>query len=286
MKANQHNQIEAYLSGEMNPEQLAKFESELQVNPELQQELSFQTEVIQGIGEYRKAELVARMEAINVSPVWWSFVEQFSALQYIGGAVVATIIGGAAWFAFQDTEELTVEPTDIKTIVIDTPSSNHYVWDLPIDEIESKTELITEEGREVEVLEEEKGNADNFSPVVAVPLVNDVEVEKEFVPEEAGEPEEISTKSTSKATPIDVEILESKGTKIKYRYYAGKLYLYGEFQSQPYEIIEINSASGRRIYLFHMNEYYGITPSDKPVSLEPISDSKLIQELSILREAK
>ena len=85
---------------------------------------------------------------------------------------------------------------------------------------------------------------------------------------------------------LDDEIIETKASKIKYRYYDGKLYLYGKFQQEPYEILEINSASGRRIYLYHLTNFYEISSSDKPVELKAIDNSKLIQELEILRKTK
>ena len=288
MQANQQNQIESYLSGQMNADQLAKFESELKVNPELQQELSFQSEVINGIGEYRKTELIARMDALKVPSAWWSAVQQSATVQYVGGIIITGLIGTGVWFAFQNDENIGSESTsDTNEIIIDAPKQEVIVWDLPLIVEEESPTVVPEEitSSENEEPSEIKKIREIFNPKVAVPSAGDVESEKDFVPEQAGEPSSIAETKES-TNPIGVEIIETKASKIKYRYYEGKLYLYGKFQQEPYEILEINSAAGRRIYLFHLDNFYQISSNDKPVELKAIANSKLIQELEILRKTK
>ncbi|MEQ9230349.1 MAG: hypothetical protein RIF46_06670, partial [Cyclobacteriaceae bacterium] len=78
MNLNQQQQIESYLAGEMSAKEISAFESQVEVNPELRQELHFQSEVISGIGEFRKAQLIARLDGLNVSTAWWSVVQHSS----------------------------------------------------------------------------------------------------------------------------------------------------------------------------------------------------------------
>ena len=296
MKANYQHQIEAYLSGEMSPDQLDKFEVELESNPELNQELNFQSEIIQGIGEYRKVELTTRLDALKVPSAWWSFVQNSTTLQYLGGTLIAASIGAGIWFGVRDDSEIT-EPSVGSSVVIDSPNRSLVEWNSPVEwnlpepitknakkEMKSVRSENTSELAENKKKETVREKTQSFNPVVSVPLAGDVQSEKNFVPEEVGEPSAVMANSSDR--PISVEIVDSKTLNVKYSYYDGKLFLYGKFRQQPYEILEINSAKQRKIYLYHLDTFYQILPSDKPVNLQVVTNTRLIQELTILRKTK
>jgi hypothetical protein len=294
MNLNQQQQIESYLSGQMSPEDASLFEAQVEVNPELRQEMNFQTEVIRGISEYRKIQLKTRLDAINVSANWWTTLQYSTLGQYIGGAIVVALIGGGVyWWADKWSD--------------DTANVNSAETEIPvtIEEIEPEVGMIPEAevaDEQEPLLANDKKSADEptkdtsteksktaptkkFNPNVKVPSAGNVNEEKAFNPDELPVPAE-STSEDVKAKSLEVEIVDTKSTRIRYRYYGGKLFLYGNFTHEPYEILEINSAKGRNIYLFHLRAYYEILPSDKPVGVQEITDQKLIQELSILRKAK
>ncbi|MEQ9229738.1 MAG: hypothetical protein RIF46_03590, partial [Cyclobacteriaceae bacterium] len=192
----------------------------------------------------------------------------------------------AYWYTTNAEEAL---PDAGNEIVVDAPVHEPVIFELP--EFESQFERIPEEANQGKVEEalvdvntqpkEEK----SFNPIVNVPNAGNVEAEKEFQPQQAPKPEEVEETEPAKKA-LEVEVVETKTSRIKYRYYAGKLFLYGKFQDEPYQILEINSAAGRRIYLHHLNTFYEIVQSDKPVNLTEVTNEKLIQELSILRKSK
>ena len=302
MNLNQHQQIEKYLSGQMSPEEASLFESQLDVNPELRQEMNFQSDVIQGISEYRKLQLKARLDSINVTSSWWTSLQYSSVAQYIGSAVLVAMIGGGIyWWADKwSVEEVDNIPVEVKIPVVEkdnqpelavTPDNKKETTDeksndsIAVTEGSDKISSVENEVKAESPAESEKPVVKQFKPKVQVPSAGNVNEEKSFSPDELPTPAE-STASAEKNTPVDVEVVDSKSSRIKYRYYAGKLFLYGNFTNEPYEILEINSSNGRSIYLYHMNAYYEILPSDKPVGVREIVDEKLIQELSILRKAK
>ena len=299
MNLNQQQQIESYLSGQMSPADASLFEAQLEVNPELQQELKFQTEVIRGISEYRKIQLKTRLDAINVSANWWTTLQYSTLGQYIGGAVVVALIsGGVYWWADKWSDDgLPNEGAQVETPI--SLSENEPEFPLiAVEEdgkekqqppIEDEKSIANHSGFEKvegdETARVEKTPTKKFSPKVNVPAAGNVDEEKAFNPDELPVPAE-STADSEKTKPVDVEVIDTKSTRIKYRYYAGKLFLYGNFATEPYEILEINSSKGRSIYLYHLKAYYEILPSDKPTGVQEITDQKLIQELSILRKAK
>jgi len=287
MNLDQQNQLESYLSGHMPPDEMKTFEASLGSNPELQQEVHFQSDIIKGIGEYRKSQLKARLDAIQVTPGYWFGLQGATIAQLTTGVATVLLIGAGSYWYFGtfETEEV-VQNTEVVEEEVITPTVN----DTPVsEEIEADqtSEKINESKQENKAVQSGDANtsAKTFEPRVAVPKSGDVEDEKEFTPDNLPTPEE-GEAVKQENTPIEVEVIDGRNAKIKYRYYAGKLYLYGDFTAEPYEILEINASSGRRIYLYHLNEYYEITPTDKPANVVAVTDTKLIQELTILRKEK
>ena len=73
---------------------------------------------------------------------------------------------------------------------------------------------------------------------------------------------------------------------LKYKYFDGKLFLYGDFNEQPYEILEINGVKERKLYLFFESKYFNIDVTDKVKELDQIVNPKLVNELDIIRNNK
>jgi len=297
MKPSQLQQIESYLSGQMTAHEKEAFEADLQANPELKQELDFQSDVIQGIGEYRKAQLKARLDAIDVSPAWWNLASQSSSVQAIVGALVIASVGlGIYFYDSDDAKEISNESS--QEIVINAPQQEDpLVWQVPelpkkgSDDVKNKN--IDQYPGDQQVFEkndlsktreqkaQNKSTAD-FNPDVVVPDAGGGTADAEFTPEALEAPEDDKTREKK---PIDVEVVDKRAKKIQYKYYSGKLYLLGDFGEEPYEILEVNSSEGRKIYLYHADEYYKISVSDKMKALQAIENKRLIRELAILRKA-
>ena len=265
------------------------FEDLLEVNPGLQQELQFQMDVIKGIGEYRKAQLLANLEAVNIGPAWLTFIQHNPIAQYIGGAIALSLIGGSVYF-FADTEQVsqvsqestgvaTVEPPLVEMVDFDLPEG--LVIEAPEELHNHETSMVEEQP--VVSAEAATNRVVGFTPSVHVPSVEDVEADPDFVPDDLPATD-IAEKPVNE--PIDVELVDTRSNRIRYRYYAGKLYLYGNFEQDPYEILEINSAEGRTVYLYHQESFYKIESSNEILPLEAIRDQRLIQELIILQKAK
>lgn len=282
MDANHTHQIESYLSGQMSAEEAAKFESLLEVNPELQEELAFQSETIQGIGEFRKAELKARLDALDPSTAWWTIAQLSPVGQFLGGSILVGLLSVGGYFLLSENagdpgNEITISAPEYipQPFMLELPDIEPVVQER--DQLETVVERVERNDKEVV-------DKSSFTPVVTVPSAGEVETEKAFVPEELPTPDEVDNQPEIET--VDVEIIESRSAKIKYRYYEGKLYLYGKFSDEPYQILEINSYAGRRIFLYHKNAFHTIRQSDKPLLLEQITDTKLIQELKILQKSK
>ena len=291
MKHRLQEKIDLYHSGRMNPEEASSFESELASDPSLTAESDFQSDIINGLKEYRKTQLKARLDAIDVSPVWFDFVQQSALLKSFGGVAVATLIGAGVYFVSEPKKD-----TSSEAILIDAPEpySLDLSWQIIPAEItkkenpklisvpEVKEEAIVEET--VVVTEVEEAATETFNPVFEAPIAKEIEDEEALKTSNLDNLPETSDKVASK--PIKVDYESTGALSIKYKYYDGKLFLSGDFDKAPYEILEINSADGRRIYVKYLDKFYRVGITDRLTTLPEVKNQSVIEELKLLRQNK
>lgn len=303
MTNQQLEQIDKYHSGRMSESEMASFEKQLESDPALKAVSDLQADIVDGLKEYRKLELKARLDAINVDPTWMEFIGQSALMKSMGGVIVASIIGTGIYF-LGEKDEQTKAGTPV-TINAPTNESLEYVWELgqeeadnsvnlALDKPEIAKESAMEEKSDVQGVEEQlareeqvaiKDDKEVFKPSFEAPAVADVEEESKF--KSAGLDELPGTSKTNGSeNPIDVETENNRSNIIKYKYYDGKLFLSGDFDKSTYEILEINSASGRRIYVYYIDTYYKVGTTDRLIELPVVKDKDVIKELELLRENK
>lgn len=309
--------IDAYLRNELDSEGIRAFENELAGDPTLQEELGFQQQVVKGLGEFRKAELKSRLTAINISTPWWEVGQILNpGLVKMTGAIVTAAFVGTGIFYFSDRNE-TKNVSDIPTVFEDDliqsePNNSYTLFEetseeapkviarLEISSSENKSTnssleaneatsvIYTESTRSTEDYElssEEK--SEDFVPEVALPNPGDGTEKVQFKSESAEIPLASNTDIINDSEQqIDIKTIQRSNEDIRYKYYEGKLHLYGDFKNNPYEILEINSTNSRQVYLYHNRRYYKLLTTDKILNLPQITDQLLIQELEIVRNNK
>lgn len=290
-------QIDNYHSGKMSPEEIASFESELNADPAIKAESDFQGDIVNGLKEFRKDQLKARLDAVDLAPSWIEFAQQSTLMKSFGGIAVATIIGTGVYLNAEKGESYNVDP-----IVIDAPNYEdpEFIWSLGLEDLPSvatkpvqqKTiassavvapiEVVKVEEKEEAIEEKEEMT---FNPSFDAPDAKTINDEEAMETSNLDElPEE--TVAEANETPINVETEITKAIKVKYKYYDGKLFLSGDFDRAPYEILEINSASGRRIYVKYLDKYYKVGVTDQLSDLPEVTDQAVIDELDLLRQNK
>lgn len=296
---NKQELIDQYHSGDLSPEQMADFENQLELNPELKAESDLQSEIIDGLKEFRKAELKSRLNAIDVSPGWMEFVQQSSLVKSFGGVAVATLIGSGVYL-YAERDETVPSSTD-NSIVISAPEmeQDEFNFDLSTLIVSEEVSDLKENQKSIAFSspisrveskdlnsKEEKGTGDKseaFVPEFSAPNANSVEDDSKFESSDLDAIPEVTATENSK---IDVITENVKNVNIKYKYYDGKLFLSGDFDQAPYEILEINSANGRRIYIQYLEKYYQVETAHKLSDLPEVTNQKLIKELHLLKENK
>ncbi len=296
----QIDQIDLYHAGQMSPEQEIAFEKELMSDPSLRAESDFQSDIINGLKEYRKLQLKARLDAIEVPTGLLAVAQQSVWVKTIGGIAVASLIG-MGFFLNTERESDSNREANIPVIASEDiwVSQNQYEvfnWSLE-PSMKAKVGVVSQSSISDSKNVEEKLNKTAVTEQQAVeheeeialdfiaPTVNDVadlSIATTALEEtKSSEPAEVAA-----ASPLDIEAINTRSNKIKYKYYDGKLFLSGNFEKKPYEIIEINGASGRRIYVLHNRKYYEVNATDRLRELPEVRNINLIQELRLIKANK
>ncbi len=309
-----NEQLDNYHSGRMSESEMADFNKLLESDPALKAENDFQSDIINGLKEYRKLELKSRLDAINVGPTWIEFAQQSALMKSFGGVIIASLIGTGIYLYGERTEDIASD--ELATVEAQEVESIDFVWSLGEEEDSNSTQSVELEKpqelpvhavaqnskTEESVISETTDTSDNlvvedlestseakqeevYKPSFEAPNAESISDETEF---ETTGLDEIpsSTSNVISENSIDVRSEITKSSIIKYKYYDGKLFLNGAFDKAPYEILEINSASGRRIYVYYIGSYYKVGNADKLTELPKVTNTDVINELKMLRENK
>ena len=306
--------IDAYLRNELGSEEIEAFESQLAGDPSLKEELGFQQQLIKGLGEFRKAELKSRLTAINITTPWWE-VGQFlnpGLVKLTSAIVTATFIGTGIYYFTQDNNpELAYLPTvfeedlqnrsseDVSFYMENTKEIPEAIVVEEIEELDAVSSLESSESSvEIEASSPESSTTSgetsehtdalkgDFVPEVDLPNPGDGSEENQFKSESAKIPLASNADIINATEQIDIKTSQRNNDEIRYKYYEGKLHLFGNFKENPYEILEINSSRSKQVYLYHNSRYYKLLTTDKVLTLPQITDRVLIYELEIVRNNK
>lgn len=291
-KLNHIEQIERYLEGTMSGEELQAFENLLDKDPMLKSEFELQEDIISAIKESRKAELKARLDNINVGTY---STGMSGAKLVLTGAITAAIGLGVYFYSQKDTEE---SPGEVKEqiIVEDTnvfvhPKEDNTASPAQAEQSDDLTlahNMVTEE-----VIIKEQGDeiAEETITIVATPEVTpptpiEAFEDTERIATEVKTPTNNLEESlaSTEVTAIEVGGEEDSQNSFHYKFYNNKLYLYGDFKNIPYELIELNTVSGKSLYLYYKGHFYYLELHQMEMSpLNQIKDQTLIGELEGLR---
>lgn len=291
-----HNeQIDLYLSNRMSDEEAIAFEQKVQEVPGLSEKLAYERMIIGGIQDFRKQQLKNHLASIPVgNQLWYSgFLSQAAKISY--GVLIASGVGLGLWSLLDDApadnlanevkEESTMEAQRVvekeeRNVISETPEIS-----LPESSVamSTKTEPVESAIPAIQKRKEEKTTHEVFVPVIEVP--DDESLIMEETGFESAALEEMAVGGEVATTLAIPDVLvESDGIQsLRYRYFDGKLNLYGDYSGDEYQILEINSSKGKMMYLFFKESYYALKPVSEVSVLKKITDSGLITELEIIR---
>ncbi|MDW3193968.1 MAG: hypothetical protein R8G66_16460 [Cytophagales bacterium] len=300
--SNQIETIDAYLRGELTPAEVSNFEAQLEKDPSLAEELAFQKQVVSGIQQARKLQLKNRLAQVDVAG--GSVAGQSTWLKVAGGVVLATLIGVVTWQLLPEEASASVAgeidaPTfEVREIpVIEVPEKTIIV-EAQLDQVAEGPKAIkvivpepvpSDESTTITPVETEEASEDNtvFAPQVDLPADESELDSSEFEPEDLEETFSNTVIESSDIDALNIERLDQKAKSLRYRYYDGKLALYGDFGDSPYQILEINQQDGgKQIFLFHADQYYRLESTKEEKKLDAIKDAALLSELQVFQNKK
>jgi hypothetical protein len=301
----EHNEhIASYLDGNMSLDQMQEFEKQLHTDPLLRSEFELQQDIIHTLQDFRKTQLKTRLDQVPVS----MGPSGLMGIKAAAAVVISGVIGLGAYLYFVTPTEETSSLAET-TIVDDQVQPQEKIITEAPQKVFEATETIVEP--EVEPQETE-----TIAPVVInkpVTKVSDVSTEnvnKEFIKEpspviispklinpdldEINMEESLEIPNASLAQEglinnnvVEVETAKKDGEMFHYQYYSGKLYLYGDFRGNPYEIIELNSTNGKRLFIYYNSIYYRIMDNQQEITpLDELTNVDIIKKLEIIQANK
>ena len=274
--------IEAYFNNELPEAEKQQLLNEIDSDPSLKTEFKFQQDVIDGIKAYRKKELIARLDNVQIAATGQSVL--LKALGVIGLAGIATV-STYMWVNNNSDKVLVEEKTDkIEQVIAETSEQS------------TKIDVAADQSKEEENIQESKSTSDKIIveketaptretttriPEIVIPEVMEPDSSSDAITEDKLEaPEAMNTTEINLSTSTNVEVKFSKKYNFHYQVKEGQLTLYGDFEDAPFEVIEMKTNKGIQSYLFYNDNFYSLNSNSKNIEpLDRIDNLSLIKEL-------
>lgn len=295
--SNYEELVSKYLEGDMTDVEKQDFEHQLAKDDALKEEYQFQKDIIQEVQSIRKAELISRLNNIQVPT---NYIYQYIGIKTAALVAVTVLIGlGAYYFLNNESVQSTsqVDLTKDQIVVADEesipqmPEAETATKDQSIEELESPSENLSATSSKKQTEKQEKIANAPTPTNIPKPEVSTPDVESAFNGEEFESEEDpldnvnsLDAVNKAESEKVEVETISDNKNGFHYQFYNNKLYLYGNFDDMPYEIIEFNADKTKLYFLYYDSTYYSLDNNQlKAAPLQELSDEELIDQLDELR---
>lgn len=298
--------IDAYLTGNLNPEDSSRLMESLGKDPALKEEFLLQKDLVQSLQNKRRAELKNRLNQIEVGTGYTA--PSALGLKFIAGAALVALLGTGTYFALNQADdqnenvpvitlaeekaapqsentEIANETAQIKvTEVSPAPKPEEKVTETASEEKASASQ--TPKADEKLTAAEENHNASASEKKAVKPAdetatapASAAEVVKPDVitffddQDPAGkapvaETPEDKLKNSRKFNTQNIEVSTKTDRRypFHYRFFDNQLSIYGDFSKVPYEVLEVNTGSQASYFLYHNGVYYELNPEQRTIT--------------------
>ncbi|MBT1706134.1 hypothetical protein [Chryseosolibacter indicus] len=286
--------LDDYLTNRLNAEDKVNFEQKLKSDPQLNSEYNLQQHLVKAIKAKRIAELKSLLNNTPIPPAnpGTSAIAKFALGTFVAGAVATGVYlyqnnknseNQTTVTAPDQTEE--ARDTANESVTETTPATESTETEQSSNPVVENTPTVTPEKNKTKVNTKTDSNAStkNRKPVLDI-----------FDPssENTGESNSADIRDESviggelKDGPsVAVEVDEAnKKYPFHYQFKDGKLFLYGPFEKNLYEIMEFFAEEKRTLFLYYKDGYYLLKEEDNKIKpLTEITDQSLIQKLKEYR---
>lgn len=293
-----------YLKGKLQKDEKLSFEEELRQDPLLRNEVKWQQEVYQSLGDARRVYLKNRLNQIPVNTAAWY---NFTGLQWAAVVSSFLLLTGGSYYYFAsssiDSNSIEQEEIVVSSIDIKVPENNQqvllekvkptlslpsYKEEIPQDEsLSASSEILllnsteTRGTKERSYEKQESGN-EVIPEIVRPDVLSSFHEESQKIDYSDFEvPDKtLLQKPESSVSEVEIETVVDSKYPFHYQWYNHKLYLHGDFQGIPYKIIALNQDEEKKLFLEFNGEFYRLKKEQKDiVPLEVIQDSTMINAL-------
>lgn len=279
--------LDDYLSNRMETSEKASFEQKLNADPDLQHEYSLQQSLLTGIISARKLELKTMLNNTPIPAPNHGGNISISA-KVVLGTFIAAIVATGIYLYWNK-----IEDSDASAPVEETTSTTkgETIEELNVqqDKKSSTPETQVIEPKDQQVMKKEqplrrKASEEAISPVHQ-PVLDVFDPTEEAEESTAPSDESARTSGAKAGSSMAVEVEKHhRNFSFHYQVRDGKLFLYGPFEKNLYEIMEFFSEEKRTIFLYYKDGYYLIEENlDKIRPLNAITDQTLISRLKEYR---
>ena len=289
--------IEAYFEGNISPSEKAMLDAKINSDPLVKAEFDLQHTIVEGISNARKLELKSRLASIEL-PSNTALVGG-SATKWLAGTIVGvTLIGSVLYWSLSSFDP-SIKPLDIR-IDHEVNFGNEFKKYAHFPKAKSETVELAEENQKepinsLQSIGEEK--AITATDTESTPLIAKVQPQAlmSFEDDEifANQTEEVLENPTSKEIAYnridktEIEFLKplnkNEEEVFHYRYYNSKLYLYGDFNDMPYQIIELNDKGQKQLFISYNEDVYVIKDNTSEITeLRKLDDKMLKMEIQLI----
>jgi hypothetical protein len=290
--------LDRYIANGLKGEEKAAFEQLLNADPELKREYTLQQNIAEGIRQARRVQLKTMLNNIPVpAPTGGEAV----LAKTLAGLLVAGAIGAGVYLYLKPGKDTTAAQqespaTEIQpgsAISSDTAPATETPAVAPTEQHETATAPAPAEQAPATTVTKPARTKDSAAAVPQEPTMAKPNVTVFDPSEEGGNTgahDDGSLRESSsepKSSKAEIEVRTDSNNKkytFHYQFKEGKLYLYGSFEKNLYEIMEFFSDNKRTVFLFYKESYYLLNEeSDKIRPLTPINDPVLLKKLTDYR---
>ena len=278
--------IEAYFDNQLSTTEEESLLRDIESDSSLKTEFEFQQDIVEGIQAYRKEQLIARLNNVKVASTGTSTLTKV-----IGTMGVAAIITGGLFWYFDSDKAVQMPVEEIEVVEKSSPVKGNDLETIPAEQngeniVAEKAGSPTANDNNADSNKPVSKSAESTTPDVQVPDM--VEPDSEgisAVDDDSRAPESLSTQSVAVSSSGDVEIKLDKKYNFHYQVLNGDLTLYGEFNDSKFEVIELKTNLGIKLYLYYNNRYFELkNDSEKIRPLVPVESKEIITELDKRRQ--
>lgn len=283
--------LDSFIGNRLNAEEQGAFEQKLNADPELKREYNLQHKIVEGIRKARITELKTMLNNVPVAPT--SANEALSLSKVLIGIVIVGAISSGLYFYFNQDESLPQQEIVTSQPLVETENTP------VVESTEASDAEIKNSLEQAAVSSDQPAKNNEALPVIPKKEGTAVEQERATAPkmdvydpgEEATvnrEEENLDIRKGTASTKEKIEVTtESNNKKYKFHYQfkEGKLFLYGSFKKDLYEIMEFFSDDNKRTaFLYYENNYYLLNEENEKIKpLTAIADQVLLKKLKDYR---